>query len=144
MNYCTNFFPDQGDFYNKDAIATAGWTQPAYPDFPCTAANPCAVTYTPNVLIGDVFYVDTATQGGNVSGDPAVALEFDSRLPYHVALTKTFFGKFVDVDDVQQCADETTRPRGCTSFIDTYAAAVPVPRRRPRAPRRPLRLPLPR
>ena len=35
VNYCTNFFPDQADFYNKDAIATAGWTQTAYPDFPC-------------------------------------------------------------------------------------------------------------
>jgi hypothetical protein len=103
VNYCTNFFPDQGDFYDKDAIATAGWTQGAYPDFPCTAAAPCAVTYTPNVLIGDVFFVDTATQGGNVSGDPAVALEFDVRLPF---FSKTFFGKYVDF--ASTCAAETS------------------------------------
>ena len=57
VNYCTNFFPDQADFYDKDAIATIGW----------------GTTYTPNVLIGDVFYVDTAANGGNISGDPAVA-----------------------------------------------------------------------
>jgi len=104
VNYCTNFFPDQGDFYDKDAIATAGW----------------GPTYTPNVLIGDVFYVDTATQGGNISGDPAVPVEFDSRLtPSNT--TKTFFGKFVQAQSL--CAPaETTTAGGCTSFISTYAA----------------------
>lgn len=131
VNYCTNFFPDQGDFYNKDAIATAGWTQAAYPDFPCTATAPCAVTYTPNVLIGDVFYVDTATLGGNISGDPAVAIEFDSRLVYTgtnlVPLTKTFFGKFVAATTFAQCAGETTSTTGCTLFINTYAAAFQYP-----------------
>ncbi|MCM3875690.1 MAG: hypothetical protein NEA02_04650 [Thermoanaerobaculia bacterium] len=131
VNYCTNFFPDQSDFYNKDAIATAGWTQSAYPDFPCTAAAPCAVTYTPNVLIGDVFYVDSATQGGNVSGDPAVAVEFDSRLVYTgtnlVPTTKTFFGKFVSATTFTQCAAETTTTTGCTSFINTYAAPFQFP-----------------
>ena len=70
MNYCTNFFPDQADFYNKDAIATAGWTQSAYPDFPCTPTAPCAVTYTPNVLIGDVFYVDSTLSGRQHLGRP--------------------------------------------------------------------------
>ncbi len=110
VNYCTNFFPDQGDFYNKDAIATAGW----------------APTYTPNVLIGDVFYVDSATQGGNVSGDPAVAIEFDSRLVY-TNLTKTFFGKFVAATTAAQCLAETTTTTGCTSFINTYAAAFQFP-----------------
>src|SRR5664280_2928076 len=95
VNYCTNFFPDQADFYNKDAVATAGWTESAYTNNPCTAAG-CLVTYTPNVLIGDVFYVDTASQGGNVSGDPAVALEFDSRLASG-GPTKTFYGKFVEL-----------------------------------------------
>jgi hypothetical protein len=113
VNYCTNFFPDQGDFYDKDAIATAGWTQPLYANFPCTAAVPCAVTYTPNVLIGDVFYVDTATQGGNVSGDPAVAVEFDSRLGFtSFPLTKTFFGKYVDFNS--SCAGETSGT-GCAN-----------------------------
>src|SRR5664280_2570117 len=37
VNYCTNFFPDQADFYNKDAIATLGW----------------GPTYTPNVFFGE-------------------------------------------------------------------------------------------
>jgi hypothetical protein len=111
VNYCTNFFPDQGDFYDKDAIATAGWTQPAYTDFPCTAAAPCAVTYTPNVLIGDVFFVDSATAGGNISGDPAVAIEFDARLPFTFPITKTFFGKFVDF--ASTCGGEFTT--GCAN-----------------------------
>jgi hypothetical protein len=105
VNYCTNFFPDQGDFYDKDAIATAGW----------------GPTYTPNVLIGDVFYVDTATQGGNISGDPAVPVEFDSRLTPS-STTKTFFGKYVQAQSL--CAPaETTTAGGCTSFISTYAPA---------------------
>jgi hypothetical protein len=115
VNYCTNFFPDQADFYNKDAIATAGWTQPSYPDFPCIDGS-CAVTYTPNVLIGDVFYVDTATQGGNVSGDPAVAIEFDSRLPFTgtalLPTTRTFFGKFVAGVAIGACGAEAG-PFGC-------------------------------
>ncbi len=105
VNYCTNFFPDQPDFYDKDAIATVGW----------------GATYTPNVLIGDVFYVDTATNGGNISGDPAVALEFDSRLPFSPT-TKTFFGKFVASTTPAQCLAETTAPPvGCTAYIATYA-----------------------
>lgn len=125
VNYCTNFFPDQAEFYNKDAIATAGWTQPAYADFPCGPGT-CAVTYTPNVLIGDVFYVDTATQGGNISGDPAVAVEFDSRLGYTFVgtpanpQTKTFFGKFVAATAVTPCPAEATT--GCANN-GPYAAA---------------------
>jgi hypothetical protein len=138
VNYCTNFFPDQAEFYNKDAIATAGWTQgavPGYPDFPCVA-GPCAVTYTPNVLIGDVFYVDSATQGGNISGDPAVAVEFDARLPYTFSVvntnptTRTFFGKFVASTAVTPCPAEATT--GCASF------AVPVPFQFPGDGREPL------
>jgi hypothetical protein len=121
VNYCTNFFPDQLDFYNKDAIATVGWTQAAYADNPCTVA-PCAVTYTPNVLIGDVFYVDPASQGGNISGDPAVAIEFDSRLPFTgsaaAPTTKTFFGKFVAGGSGTACAAEITT--GCATF-NTFA-----------------------
>ena len=85
VNYCTNYFPDQSEFYYKDAIATLGW----------------GPTYTPNVLIGDVFYLDTNATGGNISGDPAVAVEFDSRLPFTgtagAPTTKTFFGKYVAV-----------------------------------------------
>lgn len=110
VNYCTNFFPDQADFYDKDAIATAGW----------------APTYTPNVLVGDVFYIDTATNGGNISGDPAVAVEFDSRLPF-TATTKTFFGKFVASTTPAQCLAETTTTTGCTSFIASYAPTFQFP-----------------
>ncbi|HEY3350039.1 MAG TPA: hypothetical protein VGM13_09720 [Thermoanaerobaculia bacterium] len=91
VNYCTNYFPDQAQFYNEDAIATIGW----------------GTTYTPNVLVGDIFFVDTAANGGNISGDPAVALEFDSRLPY-TAATKTFFGKFVATTAITACANEGT------------------------------------
>ncbi len=129
VNYCTNFFPDQADFYNKDAIATAGWTQSAYPDFPCTT-TPCAVTYTPNVLIGDVFYVDSAAVGGNVSGDPAVPVEFDSRLGFTgtaaAPTTRTFFGKFVAGGSGIACAAETTGT-GCATFTGSYAAGFRVP-----------------
>jgi hypothetical protein len=81
VNFCTNFFPDQANFYEYDAVATAGW----------------GPTYTPNVLIGDVFYVDPAANVGNISGDQAIALEFDTRLNWTApaAPPKTFFGRFV-------------------------------------------------
>jgi len=112
VNYCTNFFPDQADFYNKDAIATLGW----------------GPTYTPNVLIGDVFYVDSASQGGNISGDPAVAIEFDARLAYQrTGLTKTFFGKFVAAKTAAQCLGETTSPTGCLNYINSYAQQFQFP-----------------
>src|SRR5664280_859850 len=138
VNYCTNFFPDQADFYNKDAIATAGWTQDAYSagDFPCAVGATCPVSYTPNVLIGDVFYVDQATQGGNVSGDPAVPIEFDSRLGYTFSgtaanpTTRTFFGKFVSAVAVTACPAESGT--GCVN------PAVPVNFRFPGDGREPL------
>jgi hypothetical protein len=102
VNYCTNFFPDSGQFYDKDAIATLGW----------------GPTYTPNVLIGDIFYVDTATQGGNISGDPAIAIEFDSRLT-PPATTNTFFGKFPV--EASTCQPAETTGTGCASYIASYA-----------------------
>jgi len=108
VNYCTNYFPDQGNFYDEDAIATAGW----------------GPTWTPNVLIGDVFYIDSATVGGNISGDPAVPVEFDSRLVSNNPKSKTFFGKFVY--DKSACLPETTGA-GCASFISTYAATFQYP-----------------
>jgi hypothetical protein len=128
VNYCTNFFPDGGNFYVKDAIATAGWTQPLgiHPDFCPNPAVECALNFTPNALIGDVFYVDSNTVGGNVSGDPAVAIEFDSRLAY-TPLTKTFFGKFVTVNTPGLCGGLETTATGCTQFINTYAAAFEFP-----------------
>ena len=100
VNYCTNYFPDQGAFYDKDAIATVGW----------------GPTYTPNVLIGDIYYLDTAATGGNISGDPAIAVEFDSRLPFTgtaaVPLTKTFFGKYVLATTACTTGSELASP-GC-------------------------------
>ncbi len=126
VNYCTNYFPDQGNFYDEDAIATAGW----------------GPTYTPNALIGDVFYVDSATTGGNVSGDPAVPVEFDSRLTPS-STTKTFFGKFVQAQShVRTRRDDDGRRLHLVHLH--VRCGVPVRRRRPRAARRPLRLPLPR
>jgi hypothetical protein len=138
VNYCTNFFPDQADFYNKDAIATAGWTQSAYDDFPCGSGSnptPCAVTYTPNVLIGDVFFVDTATQGGNISGDPAVPVEFDARLGYTYSVTRTnpqtrtFFGKYVAATAVTPCPAEADF--GCATFPVPFGFQFPGDGREP-------------
>lgn len=77
VNFCTNYFPDQAAFYVNDAIATTGWS---------------AYGYTPNAIIGDVFYLDGNPNGGNVSGDPMVALEFDSRLDWNTM--NTFFGRY--------------------------------------------------
>ena len=79
VNFCTNFFPSDPQTYTYDAIATAGW----------------GPTYTPNVLIGDVFFIDNAAAAGNISGDPAVPLEFDSRLISNTGV-KTFYGKYVN------------------------------------------------
>jgi hypothetical protein len=78
VNYCTNYFPDESLFYQNDAIATNGWLQSGY---------------TPNAIIGDIFYVDPAATGGNVSGDPMVPLEYDFRLNDWVA-NATFFGRY--------------------------------------------------
>jgi hypothetical protein len=108
VNYCTNFFPEQGDFYNKDAIATVGW----------------GPTYTPNTLIGDVFYVDQANPGGNISGDQAVAIEFDARLPF-TATTKTFFGKFVLTQAVPNCPSADEQTTGCSTFIAATDPGAP-------------------
>ena len=87
--------PRSGAVLHEDAIATIGLGQP---------------TYTPNVLIGDVFYVDSAANGGNISGDPAVAVEFDSRLNWpRRDARKTFFGKFVATDASAPVRAETDR-----------------------------------
>ena len=85
-NFCTQHFPDNGYYYTEDAIATIGWG--SYPG--------------PNILMGDVFYKDqapgtTTANMGNISGDSAVALEFDSRLAFKT--NKTFYGRFVDATD---------------------------------------------
>ncbi len=81
VNFCTNWFPDNPLFYNEDAIATRGWRP---------------YGYTPNALIGDVFYVDSAASGGNISGDPMVHVEYDERLAWDpVNPPKTFYGRYV-------------------------------------------------
>jgi hypothetical protein len=89
VNYCTNFFPDQADYYVNDAIATRGWAVSGY---------------SPNAIIGDVFYVDTNTTNNNISGDQAVPLEFDGRLDW--LFDKTFYGRYND----REVALGTTAP----------------------------------
>jgi hypothetical protein len=90
VNYCTNWFPDEGFYYTYDAIATWGWG---------------TYGYTPNCLIGDVFYIDQTANSGNISGDPAVALEFDSRLSTYISYEYdgdwwgTFYGRYLDFTD---------------------------------------------
>jgi len=94
VNFCTNYFPEEAKTYTLDAIATAGWAQ---------------YGYTPNVLIGDVFYVDGTANSGNISGDQAIALEWTTCLTHGVygfgqcsginnngAPVRTFYGKFVE------------------------------------------------
>jgi hypothetical protein len=82
VNYCTNWFPDQSTFYTFDAIATTGWD-----------GNGGS-----NVLMGDVFYIDPAAVGGNISAESAVSLEFDERLEYPTTWLntpyKTFYGRY--------------------------------------------------
>jgi hypothetical protein len=80
-NFCTNYFPSQAQFYYNDAIATIGWG---------TAGGP-------NVLMGDTFFVDPAVPGGNISGDPVVHLEFDSRLDWFT--DKTFYDRYYTPSD---------------------------------------------
>lgn len=109
VNFCTNYFPDQAQFYNEDAIATTGWSP----------------TYTPNVLMGDVFFVDSGAAAGNISGDPAVPVEFDTRLNWTggpAAPVKTFFGKFAYAIAQPACAAEGTG--GCAAAAPQQAPFV--------------------
>jgi hypothetical protein len=109
VNYCTNFFPDQAQFYTQDAIATYGWGS----------------TYTPNVLIGDVFYVDPTANSGNISGDPAVALEFDSRLGWggigFTTFPQTFYGRFIDLNPSAACEETGGVGAGCQTNAPEFA-----------------------
>jgi hypothetical protein len=82
-NYCTNYFPNQYQFYTLDAIATRGWD----------------LNGGPNVLMGDIFFLDPAAAGGNISGDQAIALEFDVRLEsstnnWQTSAYKTFYARY--------------------------------------------------
>jgi hypothetical protein len=84
VNYCTNFFPSQENYYEWDAIATLGWERNGV---------------GPNVLMGDVFFVDPAAATGNISGEAAVAIEFDERLEapandWDSSPYKTFYARY--------------------------------------------------
>lgn len=90
VNYCTNYFADgtpsggsttpNAGYFTKDALATTGWRASS------------GGLHSPNVLMGDVFFVDPNPNGGNISGTSMVALEFDARLDWTVA--KTFYGRY--------------------------------------------------
>ncbi len=105
VNYCTNYFPDQPDYYEWDAIATTGWRETCGTYTGTASSSACTAwvaspAYTPNALIGDWFYVDPkAGAAGNVSGDTAVAVEFDERLNQEPLASdawdpKTFYGRY--------------------------------------------------
>jgi hypothetical protein len=113
VNFCTNFFPSDPQTYTYDAIATAGWG---------TGSNTDGrLTYTPNVLIGDVFFIDNAAAAGNISGDQAVPLEFDSRLFSNTGV-KTFYGKYVNSVVPADCNNAQTEKNGVPcAFYDWYA-----------------------
>ncbi len=86
-------------------IATAGWTP---------------YGYTPNVLIGDVFYVDNRTgPTGNISGDPTVNLEFNSALNRISGSPGTFFGRFIS-----QISSACERTGGCGAITVAQAPFV--------------------
>jgi hypothetical protein len=110
VNYCTNYFPDTNlaPFFDYDAIATSGW----------------GPTASPNALIGDIFYVDSASTGGNISGDQAIAIEFDPILVMGNLNIKTFYGKFV----LNSACVAEVSGGGCNTGI---SANVPVAYRFP-------------
>lgn len=99
VNYCTNYFPGQSQTYTNDAIATVGWAP---------------YGFSPNCLIGDVFYIDPATSGGVIAGDPTVAIEFDSRLDWTVA--NTFYGRFFAFETTPGGNAVSTDPTGNYRF----------------------------
>jgi hypothetical protein len=120
VNYCTNYFPENTAFYDEDAIATDGWELPRGCDASAPELGRCTQAFTPNALIGDIFYIDTASQGGNISGDQAIAIEWSPELEWTaVFFPKTFFGKFVSKS---VCPGETFGT-GCSTG---FAANVPV------------------
>jgi hypothetical protein len=80
LNYCTNRFPDDGRRYTKDALATAGWS---------------TYGYTPNVLMGDVFYVEPGATPV-ATGEELVALPFDERLDWRTM--PTFYARYSDLE----------------------------------------------
>src|ERR1700687_1865732 len=118
VKFCTNYFPENELFYSEDAIATTGWSLPKGCD--PTEPGRCTVqAYTPNALMGDVFYIDTASQGGNISGDQAIAIEFYPELPFDsFPGIKTFFGKFVSAE--VSCPAELTTAGVTTGVPPAY------------------------
>jgi len=131
VNYCTNWFPDQGEYYTNDAIATTGWREECL-ELDTDNNNQCDAPWlylgwSPNALIGDWFFVDGAPAAGlgNVSGDPMVGLEFDERLnrePAGSAFSrpKTFYGKYIDIPRTGAVPSDATGPFGASSAYVPY------------------------
>jgi hypothetical protein len=112
VNFCTNFFPSDPQYYTYDAIATAGW-----------GGGNTERTNTPNVLFGDVFFIDSAAAAGNISGDQAVPLEFDSRLVSNTGV-KTFYGKYVNSIVAADCGGALREKNGIPcNFYNSFAPA---------------------
>ena len=113
VNYCTNFFPNQAEFYMNDAIATSGWE---------------LYGYTPNVLIGDVFYVDPTANSGNISGDQAIALEFDQNLNWisdNGYVYTTFYSRLVASTYTDNCEIDAGNSPPCGAAA--FSPGVPAP-----------------
>jgi hypothetical protein len=85
VNYCTNAFPTDAAWWTNGALATAGWD-----------------TQGPNALIGDVFYVDSTTDG-NISGESMVALRYAPDLGGWNG-PKTFYGRYDVLDGPESSA----------------------------------------
>ncbi len=84
-NYCSIHEVNEPAYFINDAIATVGDYWGSYPGV--------------NILMGDVFYKDqaagtTTANMGNISGDPTVNIEFDSRLMWGPGADKTFYGRY--------------------------------------------------
>lgn len=112
VNYCTNFFPNQPNFYTWDALATSGW----------------ALNGGPNVLMGDIFFIDPANPGGNISGEAAVAIEYDERLEapgfnWGASALKTFYARY-SIDNTGGVAIADPVPAGPIPPLGTVVPAA--------------------
>ncbi len=124
VNYCTNYFPDQAQFYNEDAIATDRLGRDVHPERP----------HRRHLLRGH-------------GCQRRQHLRRPGRCP-RVRLASPLHGH--DQDLLRQVrrhdGDHGLRERGYGRLRRgpvLRPRELRVPRRRPRAPRRPLRLPLP-
>jgi hypothetical protein len=100
VNHCTAILSQDPRWYKNDVLATAGWA---------------ASGYTPNVLMGDVFFLDPRTGAyggaGHVSGDGMVSLPFEPSLTW--GESRTFHSRFSLMEaEVGEQAPEPFRFRG--------------------------------